>query len=256
LTSQNPVQPGQFIFSAALSLALIVQFTIFLMSCQPLIRDESNQQTALCREVGSSIDGRLLAAFVNPAPGERLAELGSGCGEVSLQIAQSTPNVTIDGLEIQPALVEIAQSRSARCQLSDRVQMINGDIRSAPKTMRSGSYDHIFSNPPFFKLGEGRLPPDRERALARFEQAGSLEDFIECGAGLLKKNGIFSMIHKPERLPEIITKFHGAGLAPFRIIPIQDRPETAAIRLLIAAKKAEPTPMLLEPAWIITTFPD
>jgi tRNA1Val (adenine37-N6)-methyltransferase len=219
------------------------------------MQEESNQQAALCREVGSSIDGRLLADFVDPAPGERLAELGSGCGEVSIQVAMATTQVVVDGLEIQPDLVEIACSRLVSSQVSERVRMITGDVRSPPEIMLPAAYDHVFSNPPFFKVGEGRLPPDPSRAQARFEQAGGVADFIGCGARLLRSGGLFHLVHRPERLLEIFAEFSRAGFYPFRMIPVQDRVDTPAVLILIAARKGVFSPLVLEPAWIISQNP-
>ncbi|MBF0358909.1 MAG: methyltransferase [Magnetococcales bacterium] len=216
------------------------------------MQEESKQETALCRDVGSSIDGRLLAGFMDPAPYERLAELGAGCGEVLLEVASVNPTVTIDGLDIQSELVKIAGRRLARCKMLERLRMLVGDVASPPAIMKPGSYDQVFSNPPFFKVGDGRMPPGKERGLARFEQAGTLVDFIKCGAKLLRPGGVFSLIHRPERLLEIFTELHGAGLSPFRLLPVQDRPNKPAVLLLIAAKKGGAAPLVLEPALIIS----
>ncbi|MBF0444731.1 MAG: methyltransferase domain-containing protein [Magnetococcales bacterium] len=215
------------------------------------MEDESNQETALCREVGSSIDGRLLADFVKPTSGERLAELGSGCGEVLLQVATSTPGVHIDGLEIQKELVEIAKKRLKKIHVGQNVRVLVGDILAPPATMQPESYDHVFTNPPYFKVGEGRLPPDKKRALARFEQSGTLADFIACGVRLLRSRGFFYLVHRPERKQEIFTELNRAGLSPIRLLPVQNRINTPTVLLLFAAQKGGKASLVEEPPLIL-----
>lgn len=223
----------------------------FLWKCQQIMREESKHQTAICREVGSSVDGQLLARFVDIAPKLRLAELGAGCGEVALQVAKRDAEVEIDALELQPELVEIANLRVVASRLSEQVRIIAGDLRDPPKTMAKASYDRVFANPPFFKIGAGRLPPDRLRRAARFEQEGRLVDFIRCGADLLREGGLFQLVHRPERLVEIFATLNDAGLVANRIIPVQDVAASKAVLLLIAARKGGYQPMVVEPAWII-----
>ncbi|MBF0454631.1 MAG: methyltransferase [Magnetococcales bacterium] len=218
------------------------------------MRKDIDHQAALCREVGGSVDGRLLAAFVNPAPGERLAELGVGCGEVTFLVAQSAVDGWVDGLELQPELVEVARYRLASLPFGHRVRVWQGDVRSPPKEMLAGGYDRVFSNPPFFKKGSGRLPPDRRRAMARFEQAGTLADFIGCGAVLLRQEGVFCLIHRPERLDEILATLRQFGLSPTRLLPVCDQPGGPEVLVLIAAKKGGSASLEKEPPWIITQW--
>jgi tRNA1Val (adenine37-N6)-methyltransferase len=215
------------------------------------MEDESNQETALCRDVGSSIDGRLLAGFVKTTSGDLLAELGSGCGEVLLQVATTTPGVHIDGLEIQEELVKISKKRLKSSGLGQNVRMLVGDVRAPPSLMLPESYDHVLTNPPYFKVGSGRLPPDKKRGLARFEQAGTLADFIACGVTLLCAEGCFYLIHRVERKQEILTELKKAGLCPTRLLPVQDRINTPTILLLIAAQKGGKASLVVEPPLII-----
>jgi tRNA1Val (adenine37-N6)-methyltransferase len=215
------------------------------------MQEECDQQTALCREVGSSIDGRLLGAIIKPMAGERLVELGAGCGEVSLEVAQKEERVEIEGLEIQPQLVEIARLRIKKHHLSHRVHMVIGDVCSPPKSMIASSYDQLFCNPPFFKVGQGRIPPDKERAVARFEQRGTLADFIRCGQNLLREGGLFHLIHRPERLVEILSTLQTHSLSPHRLIPVYDRPDQPSVLVLITARKGGGAPMVVEKGWMI-----
>ncbi|MBF0381482.1 MAG: methyltransferase [Magnetococcales bacterium] len=215
------------------------------------MEDESIYETTLCRDVGSSVDGQLLADFVKTSPGDQLAELGTGCGEVMLQIAKATPGVKVDGLEIQEELVEIARKRVINSPVNGDARVLLGDVITPPAVMRPGSYDHVFTNPPFFKVSAGRLPPDKKRAIARFEQRGTLADFITCGERLLRVGGVFSLIHRAERREEIIAELKRVKLNPTRLLPIQDNKNSETILILMAAKKGEELPMVVEPALLI-----
>ncbi|MBF0191545.1 MAG: methyltransferase [Magnetococcales bacterium] len=191
----------------------------------------------LCRRVGGGVEGRLLAARIQGKPGTRMAELGCGCGEISIRVALSNPGVTVDALEVQTELCDQARQLIDDHGVNTQVRVIPGDLRFLPACMPAGHYARVFCNPPFFSPRSGRLPPEAGRAAARFELLGGMEDFIQAGAGLLQPGGDFDLIHRPERLPEILNGCVTHGLQPIRLIPVQARPESAAILVLINARK-------------------
>ncbi|MBF0272578.1 MAG: methyltransferase [Magnetococcales bacterium] len=191
----------------------------------------------LCRRVGGGVEGRLLAARIQGKPGERMAELGCGCGEVSIRVALSNPGVTVDALEVRTELCDQARQLIDHHGLNARVRVVTGDLRFLPACMPAGHYARVFCNPPFFSPQAGRLPPDASRAAARFELMGGVGDFIQAGARLLQSEGEFDLIHRPERLPEILRNCVTHGLQPLRLIPVQPRPESATILVLVNARK-------------------
>jgi tRNA1Val (adenine37-N6)-methyltransferase len=137
-----------------------------------------------------SLDPIILAAHVHPAPGDRIMDIGCGCGILSLILAGRNPDVRITGIEIQKTLARAAQKNVAKNRMSDRIRILHQDIctlerapagaipGTKPKSNLGALFkindvpaqvDLIVSNPPYKKKSTGRLNPDRERALARHE---------------------------------------------------------------------------------------
>lgn len=198
----------------------------------------------ICREVGGSVDGLHLLSVLSGQHPERWIELGCGCGELALQAAEHNQGVHIDALEIQQELVDLAEAKVTQT-MHGRVRIIWGDVRNPPNALMAENYDQVFCNPPFFLPEKGRLPPNRVRAIARFELQGKLEDFIQCGSMLLGESGLFHMVHRSERLPEIILKLQTNKLNPFRVIPVYSKVYQSARLVVVSACKGGKKPFEL-----------
>lgn len=231
----------------------ILHCTFIVGICQPFMNMISSQNT-VCRKVGGSVDGRLLAAFVRGKHGEKLAELGAGCGDVAIQVVRHCPGVWVDALEIQTDLVDLARLQVAEAGVSEWVRIIPGDVRQRPTILPPATYDGVFCNPPFFKLGEGRLPPSRVRAQARFELSGNLEDFIQCAEAILRPGGEFYLVHRPERAAEILSLLHASHLQPLYMIPVHNQLDQSAIRILIRSCKGGQGNLKVGPIQTISPF--
>ncbi len=190
----------------------------------------------LCRQVGGSVACRLLAERIGGVAGDRFAELGSGCGEIAVRVALANPGVLVDGLELQETLNQAAGALATRHGVDDRVRIITGDVRNPPVCMVPGSYAQLFCNPPFFSPAHGRIPANSVRAAARFELTAGLLDFFKCGFRLLADNGIFHLVHRPERLVEILTGLQASGLTPVDLVPVHAYRRTPAVLVLISAR--------------------
>ena len=155
----------------------------------------------------------------------------------AIELAGRVENVTIDALEIQQILAQIAREQVVAAGFSEQIRVIVADIRQLPGSLVAGSYDRVFANPPFFEQGKGRLPPDPVRAAARFEQNGGLGDFIAGGHVLLQDGGVLHIIQRPERRAELFSKLIAKGFAICRCVEVLARPGSAAVLVMVAAKK-------------------
>ena len=115
----------------------------------------------------------LLAAAVHPAPGERVLDLGTGVGSVGLCIAKRVPDCTIFGVELQPALAQLAQRNATRNGFGDRVHTIVHDI-AQPLPAELGPFDQVVTNPPYMAAAAADPSPDRSKALATVESSADL----------------------------------------------------------------------------------
>lgn len=179
-------------------------------------------------------DSYLLAAFARPAPGQTVLELGSGSGVVLLLLAKRTQAARLIGLEIQPALVGMAQRNITLNGLAGRVEILLRDLRE-PAQLEPAAFDLVIANPPYLTVGAGCQSPHNPLALAKHELACTLRDVIQAAARWLKPRGRFVLVHRPARLPEILTEMNDARLTPKTLALVYPKPgEEAGILLLEA----------------------
>ena len=159
-------------------------------------------------------DSVLLAAFANAASARRGIDLGCASGVVALLLLSGNERLCMTGLEIVPEAAELARENMEKNGFSARSQIICGDIRRHRELFRSGEFDLVVSNPPYFPLGSGRLSPDKERAAARGETDCTLSDICAAAAFLCRTGGRVCFVHKPERLSELFCAMSASGIEP------------------------------------------
>ncbi len=147
-----------------------------------------------------STDSMLLAAFARLPRNARVLDLGSGCGTLGLLLCAKDTSCRVTGIEIDPAAHAAALANIARNALSSRLFSICGDITTATPQMEPGSFHCCLSNPPYFAGG----PASKAYALARREDRCAPADLFAAAAKALKYGGDFFLVHKPERLAELI----------------------------------------------------
>jgi tRNA1Val (adenine37-N6)-methyltransferase len=185
-----------------------------------------------------SMDPVLLAGQVRLKAGGRLADLGSGEGIILLLLARRMADCSCVGFERQPTLVDISRENLRANQLQARVEIRQADIRKPESLDAPQSYDVVVTNPPYRIVGSGRVAPDGERAAARHELAGGLEDFLKAAAWLLKNGGQFHIIHLPERLAELLAMMRSVRIEPKRLRCIHSRSGEPARLVLVEGRRA------------------
>jgi tRNA1Val (adenine37-N6)-methyltransferase len=126
-------------------------------------------------------------------------ELGAGSGVISLLLAKRFKDAEINAVEIQESLAECAARNVRLNKLDSRVKIIHKDIRDINTVLAAGTFDCVFTNPPFREAGSGRMSADREKAIARHEIKISLSDIVHAASYLLNNLGRFYMIYHPFR---------------------------------------------------------
>ncbi len=165
-----------------------------------------------------SIDAVLLAHFIEPNPDkpQRLLDLGTGSGVMPLLLAARYDKLQIDGIEIQPEIADMATRSVQYNNMQEHIQIHQQDLTHLPKSFEQ-QYDFVISNPPFFQVGSGKQNPNPQIALARHELACTLEQLIVCAFRALKDRGHFAVIHRAERLTELLSLCQKHRLAPYRL---------------------------------------
>ncbi len=184
-----------------------------------------------------SLDPVLLARFVRLKPGARVVDLGAGSAILSLLLARLTPAVRVTGVELQAEQAERGRRNIALNKLQERVEMITGDIRRPDSCLPVGGADLVVSNPPYRPSGCGRLAPGAERAGARHELAGGLDEFVAAADWAVKYGGSVAFIYLAERLPALIEGMRGQQIEPKRMRMVHSRPGQSARLVMLEGRK-------------------
>ena len=182
-------------------------------------------------------DAYLLGAFVRSMPRERAAEFGGGSGVVSLLCAARGRFARILCAELRPDLTDLIRRNSELNGFADVIEALPADVRELTVRDTGGELSAVFSNPPYFRAGSGRVSGSPDLRAARSEENGTIRDFCAAASRLLRWGGLFTLVYRPERLTELLYSLRSSCLEPKRIVfvhPVSDAPPSL---LLVEAKK-------------------
>jgi tRNA1(Val) A37 N6-methylase TrmN6 len=192
----------------------------------------------------AAIDPVLLAAFLR-APLRTVLDAGCGSGAAMFCAAARLPDSHFTGLELQPEIVALATQGIALNQIGAHASVVVGDLFDAQAA--PGPFDAVITNPPY--TAEGTPPPNAARAAAHMETAG-IAAWIDACLARLKPHGRFVMIHRADRLSEIMAAL-GARVGDVRLLPVHPRAGEPARRVLIDAGKGRRSPDTLLPGLVL-----
>jgi tRNA1Val (adenine37-N6)-methyltransferase len=191
-----------------------------------------------------SMDSVLLASFASPLKG-RVADLGAGCGVLGVLLSRRGLAGPFLALELDAAAAACCTRNFALHGLAG--QVLNHDLTQPHPALAGGAFALVISNPPFGRLGHGRVPPDPARAAARHELTVSAEQLLAVAARLLKAKGRLALCAPPRRLPELLAALPPLRLAPRRLRLVHGRQGRAASLALIEAVKDGGVQLTVEP---------
>ena len=185
-----------------------------------------------------SLDSVLLPNFVTLRKNvKNIIDLGTGNAPIPLILTTRT-NAKITAVEIQKDVYELAKKTVELNKLDDRIELINIDILDLKSIYESDSFDVVVSNPPYFKLNESsNVNDDIHKIIARHEKCLNLEQLAYMAKYLLKNNGVFAMIHRTDRLIEIINVLSKNNLQVKKLRFIYPKEDTESNMVLVEATK-------------------
>ena len=195
------------------------------------------------------IDAVLLSDFAKGIKKNSIvADLCSGNGIVSLLLSGKTEAQKFYAVEIQNKIADMASRSIKLNNLQNRIEVLNVDLKNLPSYFSNNFFDAIVCNPPYMKANCGLINECEEKVIARHEILCSLEDVISVSSKLLKNSGAFYMVHRPDRLVDIISLLRKYTLEPKVLQFIQPYNNKSPNLLLIkAVKNGNPSLKLLEP---------
>lgn len=186
-----------------------------------------------------SLDSVLLPNFVTiPKNIDKILDLGTGNAPIPLILSTKT-NATIYGIEIQKDLYDLALKNVKENELEKQIKLINDDIKNLNKYFEQGSFSLIVSNPPYFKIEEeSKLNECIQKTIARHELKITLDELVKSASQLLKNKGIFAIVHRTDRLIEIIEAFRKYNITPKRIQLIYPKTNSNSNMVLVEGVKS------------------
>ena len=141
----------------------------------------------------------------------------------------------LPGIEIQKDVAEMASRSVELNNLQNIMQILNEDVKSL--SLEKNSFDYVVTNPPYKKIGTGIINKEDKQIISRHETTVNLDEWLKVASNLLKDNGAIYMVHRPERLNEIIENLRKYRLEPKRIRFVYPKVSKDANLVLIKAVK-------------------
>jgi tRNA1(Val) A37 N6-methylase TrmN6 len=196
----------------------------------------------------AAVDPVLLAAAVEAGPGARVLDAGCGTGASSFCLLARCSDLTVTGLDNHVPYVDLARTGLAANAFAARGSIVCGDLAAPPPGL-GAPFDVVMTNPPFYQRGTVPPHPDGETPYAVTDL--SLEQWIAASLALLRKDGLFAIIHRAERLADIIAVLKGCGAVT--VLPLWPKAGRDAKRVVVTARKDRRTPARVLPGLILHT---
>ncbi|HTK33903.1 MAG TPA: methyltransferase [Caulobacteraceae bacterium] len=195
-------------------------------------------------------DAALLAAAGEAGPGERVIEAGCGAGAALLQGAARWTGARFVGLERDPSALGLAMENIALNDMTGRVDALGGDVAAGFAVLGLARFDAAMANPPFFDDPASLRAPHPARAGAYMADDG-LEAWTRFLLASVRDGGRITLVHRADRLGDILGLLSGGGGGSLRIRPVQPFADTPAKRVLVRAVRGGRAPLALLPPLVL-----
>lgn len=197
----------------------------------------------------AGMDAALLAASVPAKPGERVLEAGCGVGGVLTQIAARRSGVSLTGVERDATAAGFAVENAGLNGLTDRMEVIHGDIAGGFAALGRPRFDWAISNPPFFDDEAALRAPAPAKRGAWIADDG-LAAWVKFLSDGVRDGGRIVVVHRADRLADLLLLL-GERCGSFAIRPVQPYADQAAKRVLVHAIRSGKAPLRLLPALVL-----
>ena len=199
-----------------------------------------------------SIDSVLLSNFVKITKNTtNIIDFCTGNAPIPLILSTKT-RANITGVEIQKDVYNLAKKSIEINNLQDRIKILNMDVKDIAQKYESDSFDLITCNPPYFKLKESSIINDNDiKSVARHEIYINLDDIFKVARKILKNNGTIAIVHRTDRLIDIIDCMKKNNIEPKRLQLVYPKfNKESNIVLIEGAKNGKSSLKVLPPIYV------
>ena len=184
------------------------------------------------------IDSILLTDFAKDLKaGSKVIDIGTGTGIIGILLCEKSKLHHITGIEIQKEVAQMAQRSVKLNNLEEKFNILNINIKNVFEFIRPNTIDCIVTNPPYIKINTGAKNLGKKKLISRHEVECNLEDIIKISYKLLKSKGEFYMVHRAERLVDIIYLLRKYRLEPKKIRFVHSKQNSSPKLILIKCIK-------------------
>ena len=183
------------------------------------------------------IDAVLLSDFAKAKDGDIVFDIGTGTGIIPILMSAKTNAKKYFAIDIQKERVDMAKRSVEINNLSNKIEIFHLDVKNVFEKFEKNSVNVVTSNPPYMNIGGGIINEYDAKAIARHEIYCNLDDIVKTASMLLKPKGKFYMVHRPNRLCDIICTLRKYKLEPKTIRFVQPYEDREPNMLLIESIK-------------------
>ncbi|UDI79144.1 tRNA1(Val) (adenine(37)-N6)-methyltransferase [Staphylococcus taiwanensis] len=183
-----------------------------------------------------STDALLLAHFTKVRKNDKVLDLCAGNGVIALLLS-AKGSQQIESIEIQEQLVGMAERSFKYNHLNERLYMHHMDLKEVTKRFKPSQYTLVTCNPPYFKNNQLHQHQKEAHKIARHEVKCTLEDCMLAARHLLKQGGRLMMVHRADRLMDVLTEMRKANIEPKRVVFIYSKIGKSAVTIVVEGRK-------------------
>ena len=180
-------------------------------------------------------DAVLLARFARLRKGARVLDMCTGTGIIPVLLLAREPSLSIDAVEIMQDVADMARRTMVLNSVEDKIRVKRADLNDAANIYGKRVFDIVTCNPPYMNKGGGLVNPNDRLAAARHEIYCSLDGVVKSAAEVLKQGGKLFMVHRADRLCDVMTSLRKYKIEPKRLSMVQPNSKSAPNLILIEA---------------------
>ncbi len=184
------------------------------------------------------MDAVLLSNYCDIKPNSTVVDLGTGTGIIPILLTGKNKISKIYGIELQSEVAEMAKRSIKLNNLEDKIEILNINLKDAERVLGNNKFDVVTSNPPYMDKETGLKNNTDNKTISRHEVECTLRDVIQTASRLLTHNGRFFLVHRPNRIVDILTILREFKLEPKNIRFVHPKAGKSPNLVLIKAIKA------------------